>query len=170
MALATIILFLLTVYAPQLPAAPKAAVSLPPGTHEVSSVVDGDTLKVLVGSKLETVRMIGVDTPETKDPRRPVQCFGREAAQRLGGLVAGKVVTLEADATQADRDKYGRLLRYVLLEGVNINQLMISEGYAHEYTYQIPYKYQSEFKAAEAAARQGNKGLWSPATCNGGPE
>jgi len=77
-------------------------------------------------------------------------------------------VHLEQDPSQGERDKYGRLLMYVFLEdGTNFNKTMISEGYAHEYTYELPYKYQTEFKAAQASATAGDKGLWSPSTCSG---
>lgn len=137
--------------------------------HDVASVVDGDTLKVAIDGKEETLRLIGMNTPETVDPRRPVQCFGREASNKAKELLSGKKINLEADPTQGERDKYGRLLRYVFLEdGTNFNQLMIAQGYAHEYTYDSnPYKYQKEFKEAEKAARADQKGLWSKDTCAG---
>jgi micrococcal nuclease len=138
------------------------------GLIKIASVVDGDTIKVILNNKTETVRLIGIDTPETVDPRKPVQCFGKEASNKAKAVLTGKKVTLEADSTQGDRDKYSRLLRYVFLEdGTNFNKYMIAEGYAHEYTYSLPYKYQTEFKAAEKQAREQNKGLWSPDTCNG---
>ena len=130
-------------------------------------MVDGDTFDVDINGKIERLRMIGIDTPETVDPRKPVQCFGREASNKAKELLSGQAVYLEADESQGDRDKYGRLLRYAFLpDGTNFNLFMISEGYAHEYTYHLPYKYQAEFKQAEIDARNGNKGLWSPDTCN----
>ncbi|MBI2448248.1 thermonuclease family protein [Candidatus Microgenomates bacterium] len=136
--------------------------------YGVVSVTDGDTFKASVSGKTETIRLIGVDTPETVDPRKPVQCFGVEASNRAKALLSGKKVKLESDATQGDRDKYGRLLRYVYLEnGTFFNKQMIGDGYAHEYTYDIPYKYQAEFKEAEKQARSGQKGLWSSTTCSG---
>ncbi|MEK9176337.1 MAG: thermonuclease family protein, partial [Patescibacteria group bacterium] len=114
------------------------------------------------------LRLIGIDTPETVDPRKPVQCFGREASNKAKELLQGQFIFLESDETQGERDKYKRLLRYVFLpDGRNFNLLMISSGYAHEYTYDEPYKYQAEFKQAEIDARSGNKGLWSPETCSG---
>jgi micrococcal nuclease len=139
-----------------------------PFLYPVAKVVDGDTIDVLIDGKTERLRLIGMDTPETVDPRKPVQCFGKEASIKMAALVSGKSVTLEADPSQGERDKYGRLLRYVFLEnGQNVNLTMIAEGYAHEYTYNLPYKYQADFKAAEAAAKASGKGLWSPNTCNG---
>ncbi len=135
---------------------------------DVVSVTDGDTIKVRIDSTDYTIRLIGIDTPETRDPRKPVQCFGREASNKMKELVENKQVILESDATQGDTDKYGRLLRFVFLsDGTNVNLTMIAQGFAHEYTYNLPYKYQSEFKQAESDARNGGKGLWSASTCAG---
>jgi hypothetical protein len=118
--------------------------------------------------KVERLRLIGIDTPETVDPRKIVQCFGKEASDKAKSMRQNASVRLEADASQDERDKYSRLLRYVYLEdGTNYNKFMISEGYAHEYTYQLPYLHQKEFKAAEASARKDNRGLGSASTCGG---
>ena len=138
------------------------------GYYAVVNVVDGDTFKVLMGNVTETVRLIGIDTPETKDPRKPVQCFGKEASAKAHSILDGQSVRLEADPSQDDRDKYGRLLRYAYLpDSTFFNKMMIEEGYAHEYTYDIPYQFQAEFKEAETAARTQNLGLWAANTCNG---
>lgn len=135
---------------------------------KVDFVIDGDTIKVLINGTIETVRLIGIDTPEVVDPRKPVQCFGREASNKAKEILTNKTVYLENDPTQGERDKYQRLLRYVWLDNnTNFNKLMISEGYAHEYTYAVPYKYQAEFKQAEKEAEANNRGLWSPDTCSG---
>jgi len=136
--------------------------------YRVTSIVDGDTIKVSMNGQTETIRFIGIDTPETKDPRKPVQCYGKEASSRMQHYAQSKNVRLEDDPSQGDRDKYGRLLRYVYTEdGKNIAYYMIKEGYAHEYTYNKPYKYQTEFQDAESYARENLLGLWSPNTCNG---
>ncbi|MDO8514257.1 MAG: thermonuclease family protein [bacterium] len=136
--------------------APTAA-----GTYPVVKVVDGDTLAILMNGKSVTLRLIGLDTPETVDPRKPVQCFGKEASEEAKEVLAGKTVRLEMDPSQGELDKYGRTLAYVFLsDGMSFNKYMISEGYGHEYTYNLPYKYQSEFKAAEKQAREEKKGLW----------
>jgi endonuclease YncB( thermonuclease family) len=111
------------------------------------------------------VRLVGIDTPETKHPSKPVQCFGLEAAQRLTELIAGKSVKLVADTTQDDQDKYGRLLRYVYVDDVLVNKQMITEGFAFEYTYSIPYIFQSEFKQAQLLAQETSAGLWG-AVCD----
>jgi micrococcal nuclease len=135
----------------------------------VLEVVDGDTVKVRVDGRVETLRLIGLDTPETVDPRRPVQCFGREASARAKELLPpGTPVRLETDPTQGDRDKYGRLLRYLRLpDGRLFNEVMIAEGYATEYTYRLPHRYQAAFRQAQSDARRADRGLWSPATCGG---
>ncbi len=144
---------------------PVFAATVP--TYKVIKVVDGDTIDVQVGKKVERIRMIGMDTPETVDPRKAVQCFGKEASNKTKALLLGKSVGLQNDPTQGERDKYGRLLRYVILNGQNFNKLMIGEGYAHEYTYDIPYKYQTVFKQAQQNSKKAQKGLWNPSTCNG---
>lgn len=132
----------------------------------VTAVVDGDTFKVSIDGKQETIRLIGIDTPETVDPRKAVQCFGIEASNKAKALLTGKKVRLEADSTQGELDKYGRLLRYAFLEdGTFFSKLMISDGYAREYTYNSAYKYQADFKQAEAEAKIAKRGLWADDAC-----
>ena len=81
-------------------------------------------------------------------------------------MLDGKQVRLEPDVSQGDRDKYNRLLRYVYLEDATlVNKLLIQEGYAHEYTYRIPYTYQVEFEDAERDAREQKRGLWADGVC-----
>lgn len=136
------------------------------GLYKVVKVIDGDTIAIEIDNKTETARLIGINTPETVDPRKPVECFGKEASNKAKGILTGKNVKLEADISSGERDKYGRLLRYVFLEdGANFNKLMISEGYAYEYTYNAPYKYQDEFKKAEQEAKEAKKGLWADGIC-----
>ncbi len=139
--------------------------------YAVTSVVDGDTLKINMDGTVETLRLIGIDTPETVDPRKPVQCFGTEASNRAKTLLSGQKVRIESDSTQDTRDKYGRLLVYAYrADGLFFNKSMVSDGYAYEYTYDKPYKYQAEFKAAQQAAKAAEKGLWSPSTFDGKAE
>lgn len=136
-------------------------------TFEVVKVVDGDTIDVSINSTVKRIRLIGINTPETVDPRKLVECFGVEASNKAKLLLSGKKVILENDSSQGEKDKYGRLLRYVFLEdGTNFNLTMIKEGYAYEYTYNLPYKYQAEFKKAQKEAETTKAGLWS-STCNG---
>lgn len=137
-------------------------------TYTIVATVDGDTVKADIDGKTETLRLIGVDTPETKDPRKAVQCFGQEAANYTKQNLLGKNVRLVGDDSQDTRDKYGRLLRYVFLsDGQNFNQMLVAEGYAYEYTYRTAYVYQEEFKTAQMEASAAGKGLWSAQTCSG---
>jgi micrococcal nuclease len=127
-------------------------------------VVDGDTLHVLVDGRDETVRIIGINAPETDE------CWGTEATQAAARLLDGASVGLVADPTQDDRDRYGRLLRYVLLpDGTDVGQRMIADGNADEYTYDNPYANQRAYRDADAAAAAGGRGWWSAATCDGNP-
>jgi len=136
------------------------------GPYRVVDVVDGDTLKVDMPERT-TIRVIGIDTPETVDPRKPVECFGRAASQRAHELLDGRRVTLEYDASQGREDRYGRTLAYVWLpDGRSFEQTMLAEGYGHEYTYDVPYRYQRAYKAAEADARAYERGLWRPGVCD----
>lgn len=138
-------------------------------TYQVLRVTDGDTIHINYNGKNEKVRLIGLDTPETKDPRKPIQCFGREATAKMTELAENKNIRLEFDKTQGERDKYGRLLAFVYSEdSKNLAYEMIRQGYGNEYTYNSnPYKYQNEFKEAARKAREENKGLWAENTCAG---
>lgn len=138
------------------------------GPYPVVQVVDGDTVKILRDGQKVTLRLIGLDTPETKDPRKPVQCFGREASDRAHALLDDQSVWLTGDPSQGELDRYDRTLAYLWMpDGRLFNWLMVWDGYAHEYTYDLPYRYQEEIRDAERSAREGERGLWSPDTCAG---
>ena len=108
----------------------------------VSRVIDGDTIQVFLDGESQTIRYIGVDTPETRHPSIPVECYGPEASLFNEELVAGKHVLLEKDTT--DQDKYGRLLRYVWIEGVGlVNHILVEAGYARVSTYPPDVKYEA---------------------------
>ena len=125
-------------------------------------VVDGDTIIANIDDKKESVRLIGVDTPETKHPKKPVQYFGKEASAFTKQLVEGKKVRLEYD--QQHRDKYNRLLAYVYLEdGTFLNAEIIKQGYGFAYT-RFPFKYLDDFRGYEKDARENNRGLWKEKT------
>ncbi len=152
------------------PAAAAAAPSTPPGLPRgtVVHVVDGDTLDVNLAGTVERIRLIGINTPETVKPNTPVECFGREASAYAKQLLNGQAVSVEADPSQDTRDKYGRLLAYVWLDDGRLANLdLVVGGYAYEYTYDQPYAYQRQFKQAQQDAQVAQRGLWSPATCNG---
>ena len=124
----------------------------------VTRVIDGDTLVV---ASVGTVRLIGVDTPETVDPRRPVQVFGREASDFTRRTTLNKVVKLEFDLDRTDR--YRRTLAYVYLpDGTFVNAEIVKQGFGHAYT-QFPFKYLDQFRAYEREAREAGRGLWSAA-------
>jgi endonuclease YncB( thermonuclease family) len=137
-----------------------------PGSYRVTKAVDGDTIDVDMDGKTETVRFIGIDTPETHDPRKPVQCFGEAAAAYTKSHVTGISVRLEADPTNSDRDKYKRLLRYVYLpDGTLLNAKLIHDGYAFAYTI-FPFTKLDDFRALERDAREANRGLWAGCDVN----
>lgn len=134
----------------------------PPGQaelHEVVRVIDGDTIQVDIDGSLERVRYIGIDTPETVHPRKGVECFGKEASAKNAALVDGKKVRLVRDVS--DRDRYGRLLRYVWVDDVFVNLELVREGYAQVSTYPPDVEHTDAFIAAQREARTGHRGLWS---------
>jgi len=123
-----------------------------------SRAVDGDTMIVNIAGVKERVRLIGVDTPETKHPRKPVQYYGKEASMFTATMAEGKKVRLEFDQNQ--RDRYKRLLAYVYLKnGTFLNAEIVKEGYGHAYT-KFPFKYMNEFRTYEKEARLRKRGLW----------
>jgi len=145
-----------------------ADVTLPPDHYHVTKVVDGDTIAIDMHGERATVRFIGIDTPETVHPTKPVECFGIEASNKAKELLTNAVVWLKTDSTQGEQDKYGRLLAYVFLEdGTNVNEYMIRNGYAYEYTYGKAYEYQTLFKEAQLEAQTEKRGLWADGVCEG---
>ena len=156
------VLFAMTASAAPYPTMPPGA----QGPFTVINVVDGDTIHVDANGQRLKIRMIGLDTPETVDPREPVRCFGGEASAQAKTILGGQSVYLETDPSQDTVDRYGRTLAYVwTASGRLFNLDMISDGYAFEYTYDLPYHYQQDFKAAENDARTQERGLWSPNAC-----
>lgn len=143
--------------APPQPA--PASGRIPAGVEvRVEHVVDGDTFVVSGG---ERVRLIGVDTPETRDPRRPVGCFGKEASAFTASLLPrGTQVRLVGDAEQ--RDRYGRLLAYAyrLPDGLFVNAEVLRQGYALVLTIPPNVAHAEQFTALAREAREQNRGLW----------
>jgi micrococcal nuclease len=139
----------------------------------VSREVDGDTIHVRVRGFDDTVRLVGIDTPETKRPGTPVQCFGPAASERTARILPpGTPVRLETDPTQDTRDRYGRLLAYVYKPGRSgasgsVNYALVATGYAKVDVYAgIPFHYAPAFQRAQSRARSGGLGLWAP-PCRG---
>ena len=141
----------------------------PTKPYPVSQVVDGDTIKATIDGHSITIRLLGINAPETVKPNWPIECYGPEASAEMKSLLTGKSVLLSLNPDYERIDKYGRLLAYVRLEDASIansemfvNEMLIKEGYAREYTFneKNPYQYQKQFKDDEATAKAAGKGLW----------
>lgn len=128
----------------------------------VMQVLDGDTLDVRFGtgrdSRIERVRLLGVDTPETHHPTKPVGCFGPEASDFTTAALAGHVVDLETDVET--RDKYGRLLAFVIVDGRRFNDVLLERGYARLLVIPPNGAHAREMLAEELDARRHSRGLW----------
>lgn len=134
--------------------------NVPEEVFKVTRVVDGDTIQLENGQK---VRYIGIDTPETVDPRKPVQCFGKEASDKNKELVEGQEVRLVKDTSETD--KYDRLLRYVYVGDTFVNDYLVRNGYAHSSSYPPDIKNQDQLRLAEQEARENKRGLWADNAC-----
>ncbi len=136
----------------------------PPGYYHVTEFADGDTITVDMNGTKEKIRFIGVDTPETHDPRKAVQCFGAAAAAFTKQRIGSSPVRLEADPTNTNRDRYKRLLRYVYLQdGTLVNAEIIKQGYGFAYT-SFPFTKLDEFKQLQSDAQNQKRGLWGSCT------
>lgn len=132
-----------------------------PGLYKVVAVADGDTITVDMNGNHEIVRLIGVDTPETHRPNTPVQCYAKTASAFSKRLLAGQKVRLQADSLETNRDRYGRLLRYVYLPDSGlVNLRLVAEGYGFAYTF-FPFEKSAQFSRAETGAQRAGKGLWT---------
>ncbi len=130
-------------------------------SYKVFKVLDGDTFQVKINKEIVTVRMLGIDTPETVDPRKGIQCYGKQASDKTKELILGKYVLLSIDPSQDNTDKYGRILAYVnIKDGILINQYLLEYGYAREYKYKFDYERRKEFKKLENLAKKKKIGLW----------
>ena len=129
-------------------------------TAVVTRVVDGDTLVVDIAGQEERVRLIGVDTPETVHPNKPVERFGKEASAFTKRVAEGETVRLESDPQNSNRDRYSRLLRYVYLpDGTCLNEEIIRRGYGFAYV-KYPFSKMEEYRLLERTAREESRGLW----------
>ena len=132
----------------------------------VIRVVDGDTLKVRVDGRVETVRLLGIDTPESKRPGAPVECGSRKAASALARLVARRAVVLAGDSSQDEVDRFGRVLAYVELGGDDVGEAMVASGWAKPYAYRgAPFARVGAYRAASRAARGRGAGVFG--ACDG---
>lgn len=128
----------------------------------VKTVIDGDTVDLADGTR---IRVVGIDTPETKDPRKPVQCFGTEASAQMKKLVEGKMVHLEINPGDTV-DKYCRQLRYLSLANMDVGAELIRSGYAFAYR-PYPHVRMDQYVQLEAEAKAAKRGLWASDTCAG---
>lgn len=134
-------------------------------SHPLMRIIDGDTIVVGFNGVTQYVRLIGINAPEPNDPGGP-QCYAEEATLHLQEIATSGIIVLNFDESQGTRDSYGRLLAYVELpDGTDLGKKMIEDGYAHEFTYDKPYKRQAVYKTAESAAIENERGLWSESTC-----
>jgi micrococcal nuclease len=140
----------------------QSALQNNPGLYSINHYVDGDTIAVNMNGSVETIRFIGVDTPETHRPNTPVQCYGPDAAAHTKAEISkfGKV-RLQADPLDTNRDRYGRLLRYVYLpDGTLLDEQIIQQGYGFAYL-SFPFSKKDQFAADQQAAQAAKLGLWS---------
>jgi endonuclease YncB( thermonuclease family) len=138
----------------------RASTQKTPHRYDVLRVVDGDTVHVAYHGDT-TIRLIGIDTPETVSPSVPDECGGQAASNVAHELLDGKRVTVQLDPSQGRLDHFGRTLAYLGVPGVGDYGLaMIRRGRAVEYTYDTPYRKQHAYRAAEAEARALDKHLW----------
>lgn len=119
-------------------------------TTKVTRVIDGDTFETETGEK---VRLIGINAPEISD------IFGKESKQHLSDIIENKIVDLQTDNISNDRDRYNRLLRYVIIDGIDINKKMVSDGFAFAYL-KYHFSKSSEYEQAQIQAREKNIGIW----------
>ena len=152
-----------------------------PGGYEtaiVTDTIDGDTIEVEITGDADgpgsgdaavgrgyTVRLTGIDTPESVKPNSPVECFGRESSLAAEVLLLGAEVRLVKDVEEADR--FGRLLRYVYVGEEMANARLVVNGYASAYTYPPNVRHSDLFVALQRKARDEGRGLWAPDTCDG---
>lgn len=131
-----------------------------PGTYQVQDFRDGDTVTVNMNGVVETVRFIGIDTPETHKENTPVQCGGPEASAYTRQRIGQGKIRLVADRLTTNRDRYDRLLRYIYLEdGADLNYELVKKGYA--FAYAFPFANTQKYAKAMEHARKAKLGLWS---------
>jgi micrococcal nuclease len=130
----------------------------PPSNALVTRVVDGDTVEVDFRGRTLTVRLIGIDTPESVAPGEPVQCFAIAASSYTTERLEGERVRLQFDVERID--PYGRTLAYMWLGGELYNETLVRAGYAFVTTYPPNVRYVDRFRAAQREARSADRGVW----------
>ena len=145
------------------PASASSTIQTLPGTYHVTRVIDGDTFAAWDGTELLTIRVLGIDAPETAHSPTGAECYNQEAAAAATKLLASTTVTLAIDTSQDRYDAYHRLLAYITLpDHTDFGERMITNGYAREYTFKgRTYAQQAAYRRAEGHARAEQRGLWS---------
>lgn len=150
------------------PVNPAALMKYEPGSYAIKTFVDGDTVIVDMGGVDETIRFIGVDTPETHKPNTPVQCYGPLAAAYTKQRIGSGRIRLVSDRLTTNRDRYNRLLRYVVLDdGTYLNQELVAKGYG--FAYSFPFAQLRTYADTMERARQNHQGLWGDCQPNQDP-
>lgn len=127
---------------------------------KVDRAVDGDTIKLADG---QVVRLIGIDSPETVAPEKPVQCFGKEASEKAKEMLEGKDVKLIKDVSETD--KYNRILRYAYVGEIFVNDYLVRNGFAKAYNFPPDEKFKAQFLEAQTEAKINKRGLWADNAC-----
>jgi micrococcal nuclease len=141
------------------PVDPATFMKYEPGSYTVKTFLDGDTVIVDMGGVDETIRFIGVDTPETHKPNTPVECYGPLAAAYTKKRIGSSRIRLVADRLTTNRDRYNRLLRYVVLDdGTYLNKELVEKGYG--FAYSFPFAELRAYADAMEQSRQNKRGLW----------
>ncbi len=155
-AVSTLVLLVLPLF-PGLPACSAAEPALEKA--RVTWIVDGDTISVRIGDRRESVRLLGVDSPEPNDVRDDYKQAAYDARDHLIERLKGRTVVLESDPVADDRDKHGRLLRYVVVDGENVNLSLVRDGWVFAFL-KYPLSRREEFRRAEAGAQKAGRGVW----------
>ncbi len=151
------------------PVDPTVFMTFEPGSYVIKTFVDGDTVIVDMGGVDETIRFIGVDTPETHKPNTPVQCYGPLAAAYTKERIGSGRIRLVSDRLTTNRDRYNRLLRYVVLDdGTYLNQELVAKGYG--FAYSFPFAKLDAYAETMELAQQAKRGLWGSCAPTQNPE
>lgn len=144
----------------------KFVVGTPLTEYRVDHVIDGDTISIIPLNYKQSLRIIGIDAPETGSGQTKKECFADESTAHLKELIGDKIVGTNKDGQSREVDRYNRLLRYISVDGKDLGAQMVSDGYAYVYT-EFPFDRSEEYKRLEKEARDAQKGLWAPQACNG---
>lgn len=150
--------------APAVSATTPGVDNLTSAVATVVRVIDGDTVKATISGQTYSVRLIGINAPERAYSTTPAECFSQQAKTYLTSLLQGRTVILRKDILNSNKDRYGRLLRYVELNGEDINAKMVRNGYAYAYT-RFSFSRNNLYVGSQNRAREEQIGIWTPGVC-----